>query len=166
MAAKTPYCRLLGPAPATLGLRNTHSGMSPLGPPPLQGFESKDKGALRKRVEEYQKRRMRGFTTQMLVDLDAITNRELKPNDIATVLDPIFRKDRWVQLPSVYIDSLPSNHILNLTDPWSVQMNSVWDALYPVLCLTSVMLKHIYRHPWVRNTTTNLIWPFSDSKIV
>ena len=166
MAAQTPYCKLFGPAPTTLGLPNNHSGMSPLGPPSFRGSQSKAQDAIRERVEAYQKRHLVGFTIQMLVDLDAITNRELKPNDIATVLDPILAKNRWERLPPAYINNLAPNHIPKLSDPWGVEINSVWNAMYPALCLTSVVLKHIYKHPWVRHITADFVWSFSDSEIV
>ena len=155
MASPTPYAKLFGSAPSTLGLGRNHSGLTPLGPPPLHPSTSDLPNNIRRGVEEYQKSQLRGFTTQMLVDVDAITNRELKPSDLQ-VLNPLFQRHRWNRPPQGYLESLVPNHVPGLTDPWNAHIDSVWTALHPCLCLASAILERLYSHPWVCRITIRL----------
>ena len=155
MASQTPYAKMFGHAPASLGVGRNHSGLTPLGPPPLHPSPADLPNNIRRGVEEYQKTRLRGFTTQMLFDVDAITNRDLNPSDLQ-VLNPLFQRHRWVRPPQTFLDSLPPNHVPSLTGVWNAHIDSIWTALHPCLCLASAILERLHNHPWVCHITIRL----------
>lgn len=151
MATKSQYAQLFGSAPAWLGLGRNQSGVTPLGPPDVE-YRPLGKAVpqqVRDDVEEYQKELMRGFTTQMLVDIDSITHRQLKPIDLTIALPELFWRTRWVRPPQNFLNSLPPNYVPTLSEPWSAHMDSVWGALLPCLRIAAQILEHIYKHPWV-----------------
>lgn len=150
MAKRTSYLKQFGAAPRRLGLGKNHSGLSPLDPchillPSQQDMSQKD----RERIEDYQKAHFRGFTTQMLIDIDAITNRELNANDLNDPLHPLLQRSRWSILPKDKLDALPFDYIPDTGDMWSASLDSVWNALLPSLRLVSILLKKHCDHPWV-----------------
>ena len=150
MAKGTSYLKQFGAAPRGLGLGKDHSGLSPLDPchvllPSQQVMSQKT----RERIEEYQKAHFRGFTTQMLIDIDAITNRELNANDLNDPLHPLLWRCRWSILPKDKLDALPFDYIPDTGDMWSASLDSVWNVLLPSLRLVSILLKKHCEHPWV-----------------
>ena len=148
--ARTPYTIQFGAAPKRLCLGIYHSGLSPVDPrPPLLLSQDDVSPKTRYNIEEYQKSLFRGFTTQMLIDVDAITNRELKPNDLNDPLHPLLDRRRWKKLPQAELDSLPYNYVPGPLGPWSASIDSVWNALLPSLRLVSILLKKHCEHPWV-----------------
>jgi uncharacterized MAPEG superfamily protein len=89
MANLTPYARKYGVAPHVSGVSPSQSGLTPLGPaPPLSETQLGELAYDRAEIEKYQQERLKGFTTQMLVNLGAITNAELNLNDLS---NPIYR---------------------------------------------------------------------------
>jgi len=150
MAKKTPYAKQFGSAPAWLGLGRDHSGLSPVDPrPPLLPSQLDIPRKTRKAIEKYQRDCLRGFTTQMLIDIDAITNRELKANDLNSPLHPLVERSRWATLPQMYLTSLAPNYIPSPTEIWSASIDSVWNAMLPSLRLLSILLRKLCDHPWV-----------------
>lgn len=166
MATITPYARMFGVASPRLGLDGTHSGLTPLGPPrPLLPSQRDMRDEIRNAVENFQKEEFKGFTSQMLVDVDAITNRELNPSDLNAPLHPLLRRDHWAQLPQSELDALPPNYIPGENDKWSASIDSVWRCLFPSLALVSVILKHFHNHPWVCHISI-IFDAFSDLNLV
>jgi hypothetical protein len=104
---------MFGVASPRLGLDGTHSGLTPLGPPrPLLPSQRDMRDEIRNAVENFQKEEFKGFTSQMLVDVDAITNRELNPSDLNAPLHPLvsvilkhFHDHPWVCHISIIFDA-------------------------------------------------------------
>ncbi|PVH87444.1 hypothetical protein DL98DRAFT_249087 [Cadophora sp. DSE1049] len=52
-------------------------------------------------AQKFQRRYLKGFTTQELVDLDVITSARLKPGTLANrPLHRLFQSSRWERVPS------------------------------------------------------------------
>lgn len=150
MATGTPYAELFGVAPQWVGLDGTHSGLTPLGPPrPLLDSQLDVPMATQIEIEDYQRFMLRGFTAQMLLDIDAITNRELNPTDLNVPLHPLLERQRWMEFTDEYLQTLPPNYIPTRADQYSASIDSVWNVMLPSLRLVSVILTNIHSHPWV-----------------
>ncbi|OWP02859.1 hypothetical protein B2J93_3439 [Marssonina coronariae] len=99
--------------------------------------------------EEFQKRKLFGFTTRELAQLDCLPTRELKPSTLASHIMPILRRENWEQAP-LQPDFSRSN-LYPLADGrgmWSAHNDVVWDVLEPILILASKFIGSAYVLPW------------------
>jgi hypothetical protein len=74
------------------------SGLSPIDrlfPQISQGRTIRDKQVW----EDYQRDKLRGFTTRELVDLDAVTSRKLRDGDLSHEIHPILSRCNWEKVP-------------------------------------------------------------------
>ncbi|TAQ89684.1 hypothetical protein B7494_g1968 [Chlorociboria aeruginascens] len=139
--------REYGTADASWGFPAHKSGLTPLSPLyPLAQGATRD---IRNKLERYQRSRLHGFTTLELNELDALTNRDLKPNDLNNPIHPAFRRDRWLE-DEVAISrkiALYPITIPGMTGTFNAHNPVVWHQLEPCLRLVSHILARIYQHP-------------------
>jgi len=148
------------------------SGLTPLGPlfpETYMGIKStlkrkqstNDETIKRLRGEVYQKEVLRGFTTQDLVELDVISNRQLKASTLDNPIYPILARNRWMTSADNRMD--PTNLVIEYgTGPgntpggstqkiasWMAADDMVWETIKPCLHLASHVLTKLPSHPWV-----------------
>ncbi len=102
----------------------------------------------KKRAEEFQKRQLYLFTTQELVDLDAITDRDLKPSTLkpsdSLIWSP-WKRENWLRSNEQAIALYRVNRHGDLRIPsdsgkWAAgDSNIVWDIVKPVLTIATKM---------------------------
>ena len=114
---------------------------------------------------KFQRRKLFGFTTLELQDLDVITTRPLRPGNLSNKLFYLFERDRWAEeLPSNFTINKPyplptplqgnckhpvAELVFN-TDLLGVAKNDVvWDAIEPSLRLASHIISNVHMMPWV-----------------
>jgi len=113
-----------------------------------------ERNAQNRAAENFQKQELYGFTTRELVDLDAISARYLKPQDLSNgIIPPLLR---WVQRPYKLMDGSPGYFYpigFGYPGVWAASNPIVWSAMYPALVLASQMLTSIHMLPWVSSQT-------------
>ncbi|PBP21106.1 hypothetical protein BUE80_DR008027 [Diplocarpon rosae] len=113
---------------------------------PVLGATSPPSGA---QYEAFQKRKLYGFTSRELAQLDCLPLRELKASNLASHIMPILRRENWEQAP-LQPDFSRSN-LYPLADGrgvWSAHNDVVWDVLEPILTLASKFVGSAYVLPW------------------
>ncbi|TVY83745.1 hypothetical protein LSUE1_G001148 [Lachnellula suecica] len=104
---------------------------------------------LDRRMEDYQRANLYGFTTRELVELDAITSRNLKTPNISNNILPVMGKDRWEIQPDTQYGRTGSYPIgKGYSGDWNVRNPIVWAAIQPSLRLASRMLMNFHLLPW------------------
>lgn len=104
----------------------------------------------RLRSQKLQQKRFRGFTSRELVDLDAITPRDLPKCTLTNGILPILRKDRWEKLPLT--SSFVRTKLYDMPDgkgKWEMGNPVVEALMTPILKLASRMLASEHVLPWV-----------------
>lgn len=104
-----------------------------------------------KKYEEYQKKKLNGFTTRELGQLDCLPTRELTPGNLQNYILPMLQRENWETKP-LQPDFLRSA-LYPLKDGngmWSAHNDVVWNILQPILILASRILSSVYLLPWVR----------------
>jgi hypothetical protein len=145
MANLTPFARKYFPAPdhQQTNFFQTKSLLTPLSP--RNDISSEDAGA---RAEKYQREALSGYTTRELMDLDAITFRELNPISLQNPINEIMSRDRWT------LRDYPPHPIAggSANDHWESNNELVWSLMEPCLRLASRMFSNMHKHPWVCET--------------
>lgn len=119
---------------------------------------------------DFQMKELYGMTVQELVDLDAITKRQLKPSTLDLEnRHPLFRKENWddgtnpkcLRICWTSVDETSggasSEHGIWLQ--WLSTSPTVWQALLPCLALASHMISASYLRPFVCSSFPSLSTP-------
>jgi hypothetical protein len=121
------------------------SGYTPRSPlHPATILASTSRRDARNAIENFQKEQLRGFTTEELIELDAITNRGLKPSSLNTPIHPLLDRDRWDAKPYIVYPVEGGN------GNWDASNDQVWATMKPILRLASLFSIDLLKHPWVR----------------
>lgn len=131
------------------------SGLTPLDaifPTNLRGTGATPNHAQDAQINAFQRRDLVGFTTRELVELDAITLRNLKPFDLANPILPLIDRNCWETLTT--IKSLAARKGFypignGIPGNYDVANSQVWNAIYPSLAIASRMLMNFHMLPWV-----------------
>lgn len=105
--------------------------------------------------EEFQKDKLKGFTTRQLYDLDAITNRRLRASTLNLELHPAFRRDRWEVLvdPTFNRKLYSMDDLADLPDglggEWVAGNDLVWRVIVPALRIATYIISSAYLLPFV-----------------
>jgi hypothetical protein len=144
MANLTPFARKYASAPPHQQTNPfvIKSLLTPLSPSNItsnqdsQAFEA---------AELYQREILNGYTTRELMDLDAITYRELKPTSLQNPINQIIGRDRWTLgdwPPHQVAGGIGNGH-------WESTNDLAWSQLEPCLRLASRLFADMHKHPWV-----------------
>lgn len=157
MAAPTIYGQRYG-VPEGSPWGPGKSGLTPLSPlNPLMAPITLDRMLS---VEDYQSFLLNGLTTQLLRDLDCITERDLKPNDLKNPIFKTWQKHHWdteenfkdqhtFELYDMSLEVLRLIGQEGQTVKWVAGHPKVWEALKPCLRLGTRILEGLCDHPWV-----------------
>lgn len=132
------------------------SGLTPL--VPIHPFLTTSERDLHQYIELYQRYTLSGFTTQLLRQLDCISERSLGTQCLYGTLLPLFERDKWEDGPlSCYtggrtlytidprlLDPRESPNI-----PWTAHEPKIWNVLRPSLVLASMIITKLPELPWV-----------------
>jgi len=151
----TRYAKKFGEAPVEEGFPAGKSGLTPLSPlnPASRLMSLQDRDA-RSKTEKYQGNLLKGYTTALLSDLDAISNRQLNSTSLNCPLHPLIQREKWRQTYDAATagrnDFPPYTIAGTANEEWIAGNDRVWNIMLPCLRLTSIMLRHfITNHPWV-----------------
>lgn len=137
-----PFARKYAPAPGDwqTNFFQIKSLLTPLSP--RDNNPSQD---ARARAEKYQRENLSGYTTRELMDLDAITNRELNPVNLQNPINQIIAQNRWTLRddPPRQVPGGDGN------GQWVSTNYLVWETMEPCLRLASRMFSNMPNHPWV-----------------
>jgi hypothetical protein len=100
--------------------------------------------------EKHQKRKLMGFSSRELGQLDCLPTRELLPSTLPKFILPMLRIENWETVP-VQPD-FPRDALYPMANGqgmWVASNPLIWPILEPVLILASKMLTSIYVLPWV-----------------
>ncbi|KAL5323693.1 hypothetical protein ACEPPN_008234 [Leptodophora sp. 'Broadleaf-Isolate-01'] len=99
--------------------------------------------------EEHQKRKLIGFTSRDLGQLDCLPTRELVPSSLPKFILPMLRIENWETEP-VQPD-FPRDALYPMANGqgmWVASNPVIWPILEPILVLATKMLTSIYVLPW------------------
>ncbi|ESZ94867.1 hypothetical protein SBOR_4743 [Sclerotinia borealis F-4128] len=105
--------------------------------------------------EEYQRENLRSYTTQILHELDAITERDLQSSSLSNPILPCLRRSQWETRDNMvtkkdadpYVSDGPSiGQKENVV--WLAENDLVWKELVPILRLASWIILKISKTPW------------------
>ncbi|KAE8450687.1 hypothetical protein EG329_006032 [Mollisiaceae sp. DMI_Dod_QoI] len=157
MANRTIYGQRYGVQPGS-PYGPGKSGLTPLSPlNPAIALRSPNSLETRNSIEDYQRWLLSSYTTQLLRELDCITERDLKPNDLTNEIFRSWRKDRWdteENYPHSHTVYDMSDEVLKLIGQegqvvkWVAGHEKVWAALKPCLKLGTRILEALVNHPW------------------
>jgi hypothetical protein len=100
--------------------------------------------------EIFQRKRLRGFTTEELAALDTISDRKLKDGNLRNGIHPVLARDRWENAPLT--SSFQRTQLYPVeggTGLWSSDNDEVWRVLEPCMKLASRILLSIHVLGWV-----------------
>jgi len=124
------------------------SGLTPTDYVGLSFPKAEDAGVAA--IENFQRAKIRGFTTRELGQLDCLPTRELVPGNLRNEIIPLLQRDRWETTPAQ--PDLTRDYTYPLPDGrgmWAGNNDVVWNVLEPICILASRMLMSIHTMPWV-----------------
>lgn len=144
MGSLSHFAQIYGPLPG-----KTFSGLTPVVDVPRHKPRANEQLLLER--EKYQREKFLGFTSQELVQLDVITNRELKVPNLQNAIHRIMQYDRWEGPPPFPRQARSSlMPLIGGNGYWTVQNQPIWTVLKPILKLASRSLVSVHLLPWVR----------------
>ncbi|QSZ36932.1 hypothetical protein DSL72_009023 [Monilinia vaccinii-corymbosi] len=106
-------------------------------------------------IEEYQRDLLHSYTTRMLRELDAITERDLDHSTLLNPILPCLRRSQWETSENMiggkdakaYVSDGPS---LGREEDviWLAENDLVWEELVPILRLASWIIIKLSKTPW------------------
>ncbi|KAG4440734.1 hypothetical protein IFR05_003778 [Cadophora sp. M221] len=99
--------------------------------------------------EEHQKRKLMGFTSRELGQLDCLPTRDLVPSSLPNFILPMLRIENWETEPAqpdFLRDTLYP--MANHQGMWVASNPVIWPILEPVLILATKLLTSFYVLPW------------------
>jgi hypothetical protein len=105
----------------------------------------------RQQAEDFQRKKLQGFTTRELTQLDAITasSRNLPPATLANDIIPLLQKYRWEKTPPKAFTRTDLYPLSNGNGLWVMDNPEVARIMEPILRLASRILLSSYMLPWV-----------------
>lgn len=88
---------------------------------------------------------LRGFTAQMLSELDAFSSRKVKPSTLNIPINHVLALDCWMAKPAC--DPPDTDYRLGGDTVWIAK--NAWSHLEPCLKVTTIPLRNIHKHLWV-----------------
>lgn len=120
------------------------SGITPIFPTGI-GNNALKRDPRDEESEDIQKEQLYGFTTQELIDLDAITRRTLQPPPATSDarIAPFWRRENWAD-GGIFADGSGKFQMyplpLGFDGDWIAKNDVVWNIMEPILILASSLL--------------------------
>ncbi|CAG8974681.1 hypothetical protein HYALB_00006416 [Hymenoscyphus albidus] len=121
--------------------------------------EMRNAQATNESIENAQRKLLHGFTTRELTELDAITTRDLRGGDLANVLHPLFRRERWEYQPDPLGTMERKDYYTfydipekpdGLEGNWAVSNEAVWEVMGPSLRIATYLLASMHMMPFIK----------------
>lgn len=132
------------PTPIAIIIGSHRSGLTPISAYNLTNLSA---NASREKRTAYQQSRLRGYTSQLLVDLDVVSLRSLTIPGDSNPINPTMQRSRWAESSDLV---LPISSSEKEGISWTAQNPLIWEHLQPCLKLASRLLARMHLDPFVR----------------
>ncbi|TGO18369.1 hypothetical protein BTUL_0010g00390 [Botrytis tulipae] len=113
------------PTPIAIIVGSHRSGLTPISAYDLTNLSA---NASREERTAYQQSRLRGYTSQLLVDLDVVSLRSLTIPEDSNPINPTMQRSRWVESSDLV---LPISSSEKEGISWTAQNPLIWEHLQP-----------------------------------
>ncbi|KAI9648895.1 hypothetical protein NHQ30_001461 [Ciborinia camelliae] len=138
---------------------NGKSRLTPVTPYPhalsLISDDAASSWLTRHEIEEYQRSILRSYTTRILKELDAITERDLESSSLSNPILPCLRRSQWETRENMVFGVNAEPYVsdgrslgLEQDVVWLAENDLVWNELAPILRLASWIIVKISKTPW------------------
>lgn len=154
LISPTLYQKKFGapPTPIVSIIGSHRSGLTPIS---AYNLTEPSANASREERIAYQQSRLRGYTTQLLADLDVISLRSLSIPLDRNPIYPLLKRNRWLEKKDLV---LPISHSEKEGISWSAQNPLIWPYLEPCLRLLSRLFARMHFDPFVCIFDLQLLW--------
>ncbi|TGO28391.1 hypothetical protein BPAE_0028g00390 [Botrytis paeoniae] len=118
------------PTPIAIIIGSHRSGLTPIS---AYNLANPSANASREEITAYQQSRLRGYTSQLLVDLNVFSLRSLTIPEDPNPIDPTMQRSRWVESSDLV---LPISSSEKEGISWTTQDPLIWEHLQPFITPT------------------------------